>query len=105
MGARRSHPDVKIHLSDFMWTKCIYVHLTRFYFFLFVFLLGGGDGGRVDLCSSETNKQLNPDLSDSRFLRRGPVGGLLADIARSLFTTWQQEAQGPCQLLSTFRFF
>lgn len=61
-----------------------------FFLFVFFFLLRGGDGGRVDLCSSETNKQLNPDLSDSRFLRRGPVGGLLADIARGLFTTWQQ---------------
>lgn len=63
MGAHRSHHDVKIHLSDFMWTKCIYVHLTRvFVFFCFLFC---GEGGRVDLCSSETNKQHNPDLSET----------------------------------------
>lgn len=42
MGARRSHPHVKIHLSDFMWTKCIYVHLTSISLF---FLRARGGGG------------------------------------------------------------
>lgn len=34
MGAPRSHSNVKIHLSDFIWTKCIYVHLTSISLFV-----------------------------------------------------------------------
>lgn len=107
MGAHGSHPDVKIHLSDFMWAKCVYVHLTRFFCCCFsfgFFFAGECWEGWGFMWTSVPVRQTSSwiHIPVATVSHGEAQSEAFAWYSRSLFATWQQEARGSHCELSAF---